>query len=452
MTSLHSTTTHSMLWCLLAAIALSGGGCSSDGDDATAPDAGTGGDNAAVGGSQTGGALGLGGTVAVGSGGTTTTGGALGSGGNASGGASAGSTGGSSTGGAGTGGLGTGGRTGGTGTGGTTGGLGTGGTGTGGVGPVEGTGGSGTGGRTGGWGTGGRTGGLGTGGRTGGLGTGGTTDGLGTGGTTDGLGTGGVGAGGAGTGGVGIGGSDEGGSSSGGGEPGGDTGSGGVSDGGSTSSGGTAGTGNDSTQYCPADEPCRISPLGDSITEGMNIAGGYRTKLFSLALADGKDITFVGTRSNGPNEVDGQPFPKNHEGTSGISIEGLQAEVEAGDLIREDVQPHIILLHIGTNNMYGSHPAQPAQLLPSLLDKIIEDCPDALLVVAQIIPYNGVDTLNAAIPAMVEERAAAGAHIMLVDQNTGFPQNELADGVHPNQAGYDRMGRVWYETIKDFLP
>lgn len=85
-----------------------------------------------------------------------------------------------------------------------------------------------------------------------------------------------------------------------------------------------------------------------------------------------------------------------------ISIEGLQSVVEGGALTRDDVQPNIILLHIGTNNMYGSHPAQPAELLPSLLDEIIAACPDALLVVAQIIPYNGVESYNAAIPEIVQ--------------------------------------------------
>jgi lysophospholipase L1-like esterase len=221
---------------------------------------------------------------------------------------------------------------------------------------------------------------------------------------------------------------------------------GGAATGGSTAAGGQTGS------YCTAGEPCKISPLGDSITEGMNIAGAYRVELFHLANQDGKNITFVGTRSNGPDQVDGKPFPKKHEGTSGISIEGLQSVVEGGALTRDDVKPNIILLHIGTNNMYGSHPSPPEQLLPKLLDKIIAACPDALLVVAKIIPYSGVDSYNAAIPGIVQQKAEAGAHIIMVDQNTGFPTSELADGVHPNADGYARMGDVWYKAISQYLP
>jgi lysophospholipase L1-like esterase len=180
--------------------------------------------------------------------------------------------------------------------------------------------------------------------------------------------------------------------------------------------------------------------------------GGYRSKLFSLALKDGKNITFVGTRSNGPTTVDGKPFPQKHEGTSGIKIEALQKVLEGGALTKSDVKPHIILLHIGTNNLVGGGSAtQNATLLGSFLDKVIKDCPDALLVVAKIIPYTGAEAYNATIPALVDERAKKGAHIVLVDQFTSFPTSELADGVHPNEKGYIRMADVWYKAIAQYL-
>ncbi|MBN1610304.1 MAG: endoglucanase [Polyangiaceae bacterium] len=351
--------------------------------------------------------------------GSTAMTGGVSSGGTATGGFTA------NTGGAATGGL--------TGTGGTTtggvetGGLSTGGAATGGA--SENTGGVATGGRA----IGGRS--------AGGRSAGGASSDTG-GSSTGGVETGGRSAGGSSTGGADTGGRSAGGSSTGG------------ADTGGADTGGSTGTGGQSGGYCTAGEPCRISPLGDSITEGINMAGAYRIELFRLATEAGKDITFVGTRSNGPNEqIAGKQFPKAHEGTSGISVEGLQQQVvEAGKLSREDVDPNIILLHIGTNNMYGSHPSPPEQLLPKLLDAIIAECPDALLVVAQIIPYSGVDSYNAAIPGIVQQRAQAGAHIIMVDQNTGFPNSELADGVHPNQAGYERMGKVWYDAIKEYLP
>ena len=41
---------------------------------------------------------------------------------------------------------------------------------------------------------------------------------------------------------------------------------------------------------------------------------------------------------------------------------------------------------------------------------------------------------------------------MIVDQHTDFPNSELADGVHPNEAGYERMARVWYDAVSEYLP
>jgi hypothetical protein len=45
-------------------------------------------------------------------------------------------------------------------------------------------------------------------------------------------------------------------------------------------------------------------------------------------------------------------------------------------------------------------------------------------------------------------RVDAGKHILLVDQFTGFPEKELADMVHPNVAGYERMSDVWCAAIR----
>jgi lysophospholipase L1-like esterase len=44
-----------------------------------------------------------------------------------------------------------------------------------------------------------------------------------------------------------------------------------------------------------------------------------------------------------------------------------------------------------------------------------------------------------------------GKHLIVVDQHTGFPMNELADGIHPSPAGYTRMAGVWYTAISPYL-
>jgi lysophospholipase L1-like esterase len=172
---------------------------------------------------------------------------------------------------------------------------------------------------------------------------------------------------------------------------------------------------------CPADgTPCAIMPLGDSITFGLGAQvptpnqGGYRIELFRRALADGHEITFVGREVNGPNDVDGQPFPRAHEGYSGSTINdgGNQLSSRVGPALEANT-PHIVLLMIGTNDTFQQVNNPPSDL-GGLLDQITDAVPDALLVVAQIVPTGQaaantrVQAYNATIPALVQERAEAG--------------------------------------------
>ena len=222
---------------------------------------------------------------------------------------------------------------------------------------------------------------------------------------------------------------------------------------GAGASGGAAGAGSASHAPCPVSGACKILPLGDSITYGIGYSGGYRVELFRRARADGKTITFTGSVMNGPMMVDGVAFPRNNEGHSGWKIAQLSPLIPMPALTDP---PHIVLLMIGTNDIAQNDDLGAAPMrLGALIDKLVMNAPDALIVVAQVTPLgrssNTVQTYNAAIPALVQERSAAGKHVILVDQFTGFPTAELGDGVHPNQQGYERMAGVWYDAIGRLL-
>jgi hypothetical protein len=219
-------------------------------------------------------------------------------------------------------------------------------------------------------------------------------------------------------------------------------------------SGGSAGqAGSGAFEPCPATGACRILPLGDSITDGLTVQGGYRIELFHLALQASKTITYVGGSMNGPTMVDGMPFPRSHEGHSGWTIAQIDGIVPTPAL-GAMVNPHIILLHIGTNDMGGGGAGAPDRL-GTLIDQILTAAPNSLLVVSNIIPLpnavNAVMTYNAAVPGVVNTRKNAGKHILFVDQFTGFPNSELQDGVHPNTTGYARMARAWFGGISTYL-
>jgi lysophospholipase L1-like esterase len=241
--------------------------------------------------------------------------------------------------------------------------------------------------------------------------------------------------------------------------------------GGATGSGGIGGMSGMSGGYQPCQSnPCKILPLGDSITFGVGDEpnGGYRGPLFAAAVAAGQKITFTGSLSNGPTTVSGQTFPRRNEGHNGWGIarvtpfSGNSAGIAT--LIPNPAfgansggTPEIILLHIGTNDATNFTAAQMQSDLKTLLDKIFAGAPNALVVLARIIPIGYdvnnavVRTYNQALPGIVQESAAAGKHIVLVDMNTGFA-GFVSDNLHPNTSGYKLMADRWHAAIGPLLP
>jgi lysophospholipase L1-like esterase len=276
-------------------------------------------------------------------------------------------------------------------------------------------------------------------------------------------------AGGAGTGSGGRGGAGAGGRGGNAGAAGGGAGGrGGAAGGGASGAGGTGGAGGGSSyQPCPATGACKIMPFGDSITEGYPNYGGYRIELFRLAHQAGKDITFVGSLKNGPSMVDGVTFPSSHEGHGGYTISGGNGSNGIAQFVQPSLTnytPHIITLMIGTNDLNGNiDVANAPTRLGALLDSIYMRNADVLVILAQIVPSQSdslnqrVQTYNAAMPALVTSQTNRGRHIVLIDMYAAFTRDAnyktalLGDNLHPNQAGYARMGQTWYATLSSYL-
>lgn len=234
--------------------------------------------------------------------------------------------------------------------------------------------------------------------------------------------------------------------------------------GGSQASGGTS-SGSDSTYVPCAASPCKVLPLGDSITHGLQSSdsGGYRSQLFKLVLAGNQTLTFLGSQTAGPASVSGMTFPKNHEGYDGYPIDsGTSTYGTAGisSVIPKpafNTIPDIVLLHIGTNDITstGTLAATTSTRLDALLGKIVAAAPKALIIVAQIIPVNytsaDLDNYNSKIPGLVQARVAKGEHIISVDMSKMPKTNLAADKVHPNDQGYAYMANVWYTALKPYL-
>jgi lysophospholipase L1-like esterase len=192
----------------------------------------------------------------------------------------------------------------------------------------------------------------------------------------------------------------------------------------------------------------RVMPLGDSITEGTQVPGGYRIGLWQRLSGAGYRVDFVGTQFNGPAALGDH----DHEGHPGWRIDQIDANI-AGWLATTN--PRTVLLHLGTNDVLQNYNLSSApSRLSTLVDHITAAVPTADVFVATIIPLTSAGqetaarTFNAALPGIVQSKANAGKRVHLVDMHAALTTADLIDGIHPTAAGYDKMAATWYTALR----
>ncbi|KAI4262170.1 MAG: hypothetical protein L6R42_002647 [Xanthoria sp. 1 TBL-2021] len=143
-----------------------------------------------------------------------------------------------------------------------------------------------------------------------------------------------------------------------------------------------------------------------------------------------------------------------NEGWEGYSISQIAEKAKRS---QHSLDPNIILLHAGTNDLNESPPVDPSQApdrLGALIDQIIADSPDAIILVAQIINAANpateslVQAYNNAVPGEVKRRADSGHKIMVSDFRS-ITAADLKDGIHPTDAGYQKMADIWFKGIQE---
>lgn len=189
----------------------------------------------------------------------------------------------------------------------------------------------------------------------------------------------------------------------------------------------------------------RVMPLGDSITDGYDIPGGYRMELKNLV----SNINLVGSQQNGPSQL----TDREHEGHSGWRIDEIQANIVSW---LQSQSPDMVLLMIGTNDMIGNYDVAGApQRLSDLIDSIAQTRPQADILVASITPLNNnewqqrVNAYNQTIPGIVQQKRDQGKKVHYVDMDTVLTYLDLPDGIHPSANGYTKMAQKWAGAISN---
>ena len=231
-----------------------------------------------------------------------------------------------------------------------------------------------------------------------------------------------------------------------------------------------------------ADETKKLSVmcLGDSITDGFWMTGGYRNTLCSLITENGfaDEVDFVGPNW-GIDTADS--YDPNHAGYSGYSIDNIPQEDSISgartgissfvDYLTENYPADVIFMQLGTNDILSLYDLDHfGDRLEHLVDILLDSIPsDGMLYLATLPVMDAtnnlyisdyfftvesmdaaVDSCNAQIRALAAKKQAEGKRLQLAEVNRVLTKADLYDGVHPSREGYEKLGKFWYQTLLNY--
>ncbi|GAA4885420.1 GDSL-type esterase/lipase family protein [Kitasatospora terrestris] len=199
----------------------------------------------------------------------------------------------------------------------------------------------------------------------------------------------------------------------------------------------------------------RVLPLGDSITYGVGscTGAGYRLPLQGMAETGGRyHLDFVGSAQPAGHMVDPQ-----NEGHPGKEI------AEIGDGVRQGwitaARPDVVLLHIGINDLANNdRPTEAPDRAKALIDQIFAAQPGVTVIMQGLIPTSQgwgsspanlsflIADYNTQLLRFQATEQQQGKHFLFVEAPGLTPLGqsapaELADALHPNDAGYRRLAQ-----------
>ena len=203
----------------------------------------------------------------------------------------------------------------------------------------------------------------------------------------------------------------------------------------------------------------RIMPLGDSTTYDDTYAdknnprpadkrSAYRNYLWYMLEDTGYAADFVGSQVAGTAIT--PPFDPENEGHPGWT--SYQIAEHTYEYMSNSM-PDVVLLHIGTNDRTTTDP-HGVELILNNIDRYERDSHHPIKVfVALIIDRKAHDdriaTFNQRLHEMLLQRINNGDDIVIVDMyhDAGLTTKDYTDNTHPNNDGYYKMAKVWYNAI-----
>lgn len=194
--------------------------------------------------------------------------------------------------------------------------------------------------------------------------------------------------------------------------------------------------------------PIRILPVGDSITFGSSVNGGYRLPLWNLLTNAGYNVDFTGTQTGNST---GMADP-DHEGHGGWRIDQIDAIMLT--VFAATADPDVILLLIGTND-YGQDydQANATNRLEALIAKMATNRPYCKIIVANLLERSEPNnteiqtTFNPFVQSICDRQRALGREVYFQNLRSALTVADMPDALHPGAVGYAKMATNWFGVI-----
>lgn len=204
------------------------------------------------------------------------------------------------------------------------------------------------------------------------------------------------------------------------------------------------------------DVSLRIMPMGASTIIGEQNEGdyGFRKSFRDQLVAAGAQVNLVGSRRMG------DMADNDFEAHGGYTIKSIH---DAAKEVVPTMQPNVVLVAAGANNVYQLADLEHAdEHLENLINYLIEASPRVTIVMATLllsllpdcVPLN--DHLNKKYRELYQKLEGQNKPVVLAElhPSTGLPGRPEApdigaDGAHPTDEGYVKMGNVLAEAIKE---
>lgn len=190
----------------------------------------------------------------------------------------------------------------------------------------------------------------------------------------------------------------------------------------------------------------KVLPLGASITLGYKSTdgNGYREWIRQQLRYEGWPVEMVGTRRMGTMR------DNYNEGHIGFRIDQLEKKAD------EDIpaQPNLILINAGTNDALQDYRIYSAGTrMNILIEKLFSSIEGTTIILSTLLPNakqpEKVESINEQLRNLVAYRRARNNRIVLADMSHFIKVDELADKIHPDDAGYEKMASVWWAAFQE---